>query len=134
MTQAQKNVFAAKLESMNSSRETYGLQEFITMLTAKEREVDSAARLAQQHGDNQTVSGFMARTNIPQRTAGNSQYFTGRFNQEQAKGTVCWKFNGSPASCPYGRTCRFAHIPNVADRERALEEARARAANVGSTG
>jgi len=131
MTQAQKELFAAKLESMTSSRETYGLQEFITMLTAKEREVDGAARLAQQHGDNLAVLGLMARTNKPKISAGSSPFFTGRFNSEQAKGTVCWKFNGVPDSCPYGSTCRFAHITNPTERAKALEEAKARARNFG---
>jgi len=131
MTPGQKKVFAAKLESMNSSRETYGLDEFISMLSTKEREMESEARLAQKHGDTQQVSGLMAKTNAPQKTAGSSPWFTGKFNSEQAKGTVCWRFDGTPNSCPFGCKCRFAHITNHVERARALEEAKARAKKFG---
>ena len=118
MTPGQKEVFAAKLESMNSSREMYGLDEFISMLSTKEREMESEARLAQKHGDTKQVSGFMARTNAPQKAAGSSPYFTGKLHAQQAKSTPCWKFDGTPNSCPFGRTCRFAHVTDPVERAR----------------
>jgi hypothetical protein len=114
MNAEHKVLFAAALEAMDMAVNCDDLsyQGFVSHMTAMEKKLSLLKQKAELRA-NPKATIQMARTTTPTKWAGTSDVIYTKMTAEDAKKQRCFKFNGQPASCPYGESCRFGHYPSA---------------------
>ena len=109
-----KLLFTAALEAMDMAVncEDLSYEGFVSHMTAMEKKLSLLKQKAELRA-NPKATIQMARTTTPTKWAGNSDVIYTKMTAEDAKKQRCFKFNGQPASCPYGESCRFGHYPSA---------------------
>ena len=113
-----ENILSSTLSNLDSSLAGETLSRKISLLKAHYTNYLNKAK-SQSRDD---AHAYMARTNRPTQTAGDSEYVRTTVHRDTLKKQPCFNFNGEPDSCRFTSTCRYAHIINKADRESALRK------------